>query len=542
MLNGNLSALRAVDAGLVTRLGWAAGSDHVVTDAAGGLCYRVGLSQAPLALTGAQVDAALAGCGDGPVLLTGLGLGELAAALLAGGRRAPVVAWERDPWLLRLALERHDLRGPLRDGRLRLLLGTDLLEEVRRGALEGHAEVAHPLLGQVYRRERGLLSPGVAARPLALVAAGGLFVDDLARGLERAGYATATLDLSGLSHQELQRSVQRTRPALLAAVNYTEGLAEFAASLGLRALVWEIDPSTSRLERCQASTARTFVFTFRRAAVEEYRAAGFTQVEWLPLASDPDRRTPVTLDAEERRRYGAEVSIVGSSLVEQVPRFERQFVAAWAAFAGAGPEAGRGGARLLAAALQAQGQDDSRYRMPEILAALAPDFVRVAGEGPVRAAGEIAAAMKRLATALRLAPFGVKLWGDAGWRQAASPGVTYQGLAGHGAELNRIYAGTAVNVDLGRLYQQDIVTMRVFDVAACGRLVLAERSDDLETLFAVGQEVDCWSTPAELTAKVAYWLAHPAEAEALAARGREAILARHTVQHRVAHMLARCLG
>ena len=104
MLSGNLSALRAVNGELVSRLGWAAGSDLVATDAAGGLHYRVGLTQAPLDLSASQVDAALAGCGDGPVLLTGLGLGELAATLLAGGRRAPVVAWERDPWLLRLAI------------------------------------------------------------------------------------------------------------------------------------------------------------------------------------------------------------------------------------------------------------------------------------------------------------------------------------------------------------------------------------------------------------------------------------------------------
>jgi spore maturation protein CgeB len=92
-------------------------------------------------------------------------------------------------------------------------------------------------------------------------------------------------------------------------------------------------------------------------------------------------------------------------------------------------------------------------------------------------------------------------------------------------------------VDLGRLYQMDIVTMRVFDVMACGAFVLAERSHDLGSAFDIGVEVDCWATPRELVAKVAHYLEHPRAARELARRGREAVLERHTIQARVAHML-----
>jgi spore maturation protein CgeB len=92
-------------------------------------------------------------------------------------------------------------------------------------------------------------------------------------------------------------------------------------------------------------------------------------------------------------------------------------------------------------------------------------------------------------------------------------------------------------VDLGRLYQMDIVTMRVFDVMACGAFVLAERSEDLGSAFDIGVEVDCWATPRELVAKVAHYLEHPQAARELARRGREAVLQRHTIQARVAHML-----
>jgi spore maturation protein CgeB len=533
-LQANLAALATTSPELVERLGWPAAGDRAVTGPDGQLHYRTGLGSAPLALTPGQVDGALSGVGDGPVLLAGLGLGELATALLAGGRTAPVVAWEPDPSLLRRALAQHALRLPLASGRLRLLLGSDLLEAARAGELEGLATVLHPLLGPLHHRD--LAAAAAPARPLALVAAGGLFVDDLASALEATGLATFTLDLVRLSRQELARAVARLRPQLLACVNYTEGLAEFCAEHGVRLLVWEIDPAVGPLRPCQAPTDRTFIFTFRQAAVAEYRAAGFQHAAWLPLAANPERRQPTALEGEEGGRYRSRVALVGSSLVPQVTGFERSFLAAWQAFAGPTAEVARSGAALLQAVLAEQARSE-HYLVPEALQRLAPEFARVAGQVPVRAVGEIAAAMRRLAVALRLAPFEVQLWGDEGWRQAQAPGVTYRGLAGHGAELNRIYSGAAVNVDVGRLYQSDIVTMRVFDVMACGGLVLAERSEDLARLFAVGEEVDCWSNGRELSAKVAHWLEHPAQAAELARRGREAVLARHTIRQRVEEML-----
>jgi spore maturation protein CgeB len=446
-----------------------------------------------------------------------------------------VTAWERDPWILRLALERNDWRSELASGRLRLLLGTDLVEEAPRA---GRAPVvAHPLLGQVYATERALLGTG-APRPVAMVCAGGLFVRDLSRALSRAGFAPFTLDLQTLSREELSRAVARTSPALIASINYTEGLAEFCAEHRTRLVCWEIDPSTSALPPCRCPTDGAFIFTYRRAAVAEFRAAGFENVEHLPLGTDPERRTPVELDEGERARFQSPVSIVAASMVPQVPGHEQAFLSAWRAFRAGDPRAGVEGSRVLQRVLEEQARDDSSYRVPQILETGWPDFVRVAGPGAVRAAGEIAAALKRLACGRRLAPFGVKIWGDDGWRQIEGSGVAYQGPAGHEHELARVYCGSTINVDLGRLYQMDIVTMRVFDVMACGGFVLAERSDDLPALFEPGVEVDSWATPGELAAKVAHYLAHPRAARELARRGRDAVLQRHTIQARVDHMLS----
>jgi spore maturation protein CgeB len=144
--------------------------------------------------------------------------------------------------------------------------------------------------------------------------------------------------------------------------------------------------------------------------------------------------------------------------------------------------------------------------------------------------------------ASRLGRFGLQVWGDKGWRVTSQAGVRYRGIATNFGDLSPIYCASQINVDIGRLHQLDIVTMRNFDILACGGFVLAERSEDLETLFELDKEIACYSTLEELEQKVAHYLAHPETAREIAMAGRRAVLERHTIALRVGHMLERING
>jgi spore maturation protein CgeB len=112
------------------------------------------------------------------------------------------------------------------------------------------------------------------------------------------------------------------------------------------------------------------------------------------------------------------------------------------------------------------------------------------------------------------------------------------GPAGHGEELTRIYSSDAIHVDIGRIYQSDIVTMRVFDVLACGGFCLAEWSEGLEDLFEVGVELDTWRTLEELLDKASFWLEAGAERRREVGRaGRDRVLRDHTIQQRLRRMI-----
>ena len=78
-----------------------------------------------------------------------------------------------------------------------------------------------------------------------------------------------------------------------------------------------------------------------------------------------------------------------------------------------------------------------------------------------------------------------------------------------------------------------IPTIRVFEALACGIPLVSSPWDDAEGLFTPGSDYLVARDGREMRQHLADLLADPSEASAMADRGRQAILARHTCAHRV---------
>ena len=65
----------------------------------------------------------------------------------------------------------------------------------------------------------------------------------------------------------------------------------------------------------------------------------------------------------------------------------------------------------------------------------------------------------------------------------------------------------------------DLVSTRSFEIPACGGFMLHVDNDEIRSLYDVPGEIDTFTSPEDLVAKVRYWLAHPEERAAVAARG-----------------------
>jgi spore maturation protein CgeB len=83
-----------------------------------------------------------------------------------------------------------------------------------------------------------------------------------------------------------------------------------------------------------------------------------------------------------------------------------------------------------------------------------------------------------------------------------------------------------------------IPTIRPFEALACGIPLVCAPWQDVEGLFDPGRDFLTAHDGEEMTRQLAWILAHPSEATAMAARGLDRIRARHTCAHRVDQLLA----
>ena len=121
---------------------------------------------------------------------------------------------------------------------------------------------------------------------------------------------------------------------------------------------------------------------------------------------------------------------------------------------------------------------------------------------------------------------------------AGAENVDLVTLPGRDSVQLTIYNSADINVDVNRIYQLDVVPVRVYDVLACGGFLIAEHSDALLELFEPGTHLETWKTIAELRDKVAHYLAHPTIAQRIAGQGLAKVRDVHTIPQRVRTMIA----
>ena len=83
---------------------------------------------------------------------------------------------------------------------------------------------------------------------------------------------------------------------------------------------------------------------------------------------------------------------------------------------------------------------------------------------------------------------------------------------------------------------------RTFEAPACEAFSLVDERSELGNLLAPGAEVAVFSDVDDLKAKLRHYLADDSERAAIAARGRERVLAEHTYTHRMKALLEQGIG
>lgn len=116
----------------------------------------------------------------------------------------------------------------------------------------------------------------------------------------------------------------------------------------------------------------------------------------------------------------------------------------------------------------------------------------------------------------------VKLWGGRYWSHAVL-GDLYEQLApielAEGAEYGKALSGAKVCLCFLSKMNRDTYTRRCFEIPAYGKVMLAERTNDLMHFFKEDEEACFFSSPDELVSKAQWLIKNPVKRDCIARAG-----------------------
>lgn len=137
----------------------------------------------------------------------------------------------------------------------------------------------------------------------------------------------------------------------------------------------------------------------------------------------------------------------------------------------------------------------------------------------------------------------VKVWGGRYWSRPIL-GDLYDGLSpivpAEGDEYGKALCGAKICLCFLSKLNRDTYTRRCFEIPACGKVMLAERTDDLMHFFKEDEEACFFSSPKELVGKAQWLINNPDIRERIAQAGMRRVWADgHDVASRAKFLLSR---
>lgn len=361
-----------------------------------------------------------------------------------------------------------------------------------------------------------------------------LFTEDITYHFEQLGYQVVHLQHNEISMDSFKQQCLNIQPDFVFTINFSPEIALLCSLSNTAYISWTIDPLPPKRLKLYPNTNidLCILFAHQHDLVNQFTEIGLKQVYFLALAAPEQRRKPIT-DEERLAPYRCSSSFVGQSQIEEyatalefllqcgmptesILQLEQWMIEQFPLFD----------------QHQFYGFSDISELpawLPESMPSLSSE------ESLLYIINGWGSHLLRTMRATKLCNSELITYGDTGWSEKA---VDYRGFANHGEELTCIYNASIINIDIPRLYQRDIITMRVFDVMASGGLVVTESSTGIESLFNSGEHMITYKNTAELKDIIDYYARHPGEAQRISENGYHEVLGKHLMQYRIDEILS----
>lgn len=342
--------------------------------------------------------------------------------------------------------------------------------------------------------------------------------------------------------EEIIADILTFKPDFILTVNHLgfdrEGiLTGFFTNIELPYASWYVDSPTFILEdfRSQLSPYLS-IFVWDRDYVRDLQERGFEHVYFLPLASDPDIFRNVPARANPLRHLNCEVGFVGSSgenIISECMQKMQGDKSVKALLDKIALQFYRSRQRTLdELELDLNAEEYRQYR----------HLIEHMREFFEPAVTWRATQLYRMSCVKQLSAFEPHIHGDPGWQRHINSRSVLRPELNYYDELPYFYNVCKINFNTTSLQMKGGLNQRLFDIPACGAFILTDYREQVEEMFKVGQEVACYSEPAEIKDMVSYYLRHPSQRMKIVAKAHDRVLKEHTYEIRLKKLIEHMKG
>jgi spore maturation protein CgeB len=339
--------------------------------------------------------------------------------------------------------------------------------------------------------------------------------------------------------QELLRTrMKRTAYELVFSVNFTPLAAQVCREMDVPYAAWIYDSPIHIHELDTLYYETSYLFCFDRVQARQYKSRGI-QAYHQPLAADPKIFLKEIPSASERKKYGAQISLVGN-----------MYQTDYAYYCGPLTEYQRG---YLEGILKAQQKVYGAYLIPE---SLTDEFIdgmnaryhlaNPKSEPITRRqleymlACEVTGRERFLALGVLSNHFQVKHY--AGKADERLTKVEYMGYANYDKVMPKVFQCSSINLNISLRTIQSGIPLRALDIMACGGFLVSNYQEELAEYCRAGEELVLYSDLEELVWLCDFYLKNEDQRKQIAARGQERVRQDFTYERALRRILHETLG
>ncbi len=378
---------------------------------------------------------------------------------------------------------------------------------------------------------------------ILLVSLTHLLLYEITNALKMLGHSCRTMIIpSGpLEQEKVEKlyldAIREHKPDFLLTINHMgfdrEGsITRLLERLRIPIASWYVDSPQLILGHYRGNNSPMLtLFVWDRDYVPMLKGLGLERVEYLPLGTDDTVFKPGTTKAALSPAGQATVGFVGNSMVIK-SRLSLERSGAGKKLLDAYPALCQAFIRGNFLVVRDMVARDYPQLLPELMGL--GEAGRLAFESSVvwQATGWYRASLLKQAGA-----FNPVVAGDPGWSEILDKRFKILRELNYYDDLPQFYRAMAVNFNATSLQMKNGLNQRIFDVPACGALLLTDLKTQMEGMFDPGKEILAYAKADEIPALLDKALKDRKLRETVAAAGLKRVLAQHTYRHRTARLV-----